>query len=392
METKKVKALSWNRGTNPSVNPIAPHKYYYATRGTLWFRFYTYTAGHACPAETVVHIYNHKDQPAEQRIVVADEKVAIETCNAYLRTFLAKQAAEAAPSENAQRVLDEMIKAMEPTILEAIKRERARELSYAKAFLAVKEKLPKLTLRQWAYDYMGVPRDKVLNASSRHEYKLRQAINATEAQASRYLLCPEKSIHVYLSNYEGAWELSDAAIARLDNDLNTTYRAMLTARLRSAWIGYVPKNVDTLIRLDVSSSPKGFVAEAVLKLEDGQHLLFNTKCIGAGGYNIKCFHYRYITHVKRVAEAPAASKPKATKGKNEQPPKVSSKTAKKPVEIVPVARNKEGELTSVSLPEFASGAVRKPNETEKQFLLRVRRWCYTTRRVHVHGWRSKKRK
>lgn len=369
METKKVKALSWKRRRDGGVNPSAPHEYWYASRGDIWFRVYTYSAGVACPAETVVEIHNPKDQPDDQRAIVSDQKVGHEFCNAYLRDFLTKEAAASVPKENVERVLAEMITAMEPTILEAIKRERTRELSYAKAFLAAKKKEATLTLNQWARDVTGVARDAVLSYSIKHEYKQRQRVTATEAQANRYLRC-----------IDSVWSLSNIDIDRLDKNLNTNYRAMLIGRLRNAWLSYVPKNVSKMVYLEVASSPKGFVADAVLEMEDEKRQLFNTKCIGAGGYHIKCFHYRYITHVKEVAEKKPAPGQKPAR-------KVAA--GKKPLELVMV-RDSKGKLVEVKMPEFATTRTPNKGESEKDFLIRIRRWAYTTRRVHVHGWRSKK--
>lgn len=380
METKKVKALSWKRGTNARINPSAPHRYQFAARGGIWFEVYTMAAGTACPAETVVKIHNPKDQPVEQRLIVADERVGHETCNEYLRTFLAKQAVESAPKENVQRVLAEMIAAMEPTIVEAIKRERIRKLSCAKEFLAAKKDEPKLTLQQWSRDHLGIARDAEIGYGMRSDRRARKQLSETQGQARRYLTCPAKSYHLSLATYEGAWQLSDRAIAQLENDLNTTYRAMLIGRLRSAWLSYVPKTVESLVELEVKSSPKGFIASATLKLEGGKSLLFNTKCIGAGGYNIKRFHYRYITHVKEVAEKKPAPAEKPAR-------KVA--VGKKPLELV-IARDSEGKIVEVKMPEFATTRIPNKGESEKDFLIRVRRWAYTTRRVHVHGWRSKK--
>lgn len=382
METtpKKIKSLSWKRRTDASINPCAPHRYWFASRGDIYFRVYSYTAGLATPSETVVHIRNYKDQPADQRVIVADERAGHEFCNTYLRNFLTAQAAASVPKENVERVLAEMITAMEPTIAEAIKRERTRELSYAKAFLAAKKKEVTLTLNQWARDAMGIARDKVLGYNTNQEYKQRQQVSATESQAHRYLRCVDTVQYTGQSKYVGAWELSNIDIDKLDKNLNTSYRAMLIGRLRNAWLSYVPTNVSKMVYLEVAPSPKGFVADAVLEMEDGKRQLFNTKCIGAGGYNIKCFHYRYITHVKEVAEKKSVPAEKPAR-------KVAA--GKKPLEIKK-SYNKKGQLI-VHIPEFDVTFEQKNTETEKGAITRARRWAYTTRRVHVHGWNSKKK-
>jgi hypothetical protein len=49
----------------------------------------------------------------------------------------------------------------------------------------------------------------------------------------------------------------------------------------------------------ISKTPKGFCVEFQY-LNDGQLFNYQTDAIEAGGYNIQCFHYRYITKIKKV--------------------------------------------------------------------------------------------
>jgi hypothetical protein len=49
----------------------------------------------------------------------------------------------------------------------------------------------------------------------------------------------------------------------------------------------------------ISKTPKGFCVEFQY-LNDGQLYNYQTDAIQAGGYNIQCFHYRYITKIKKV--------------------------------------------------------------------------------------------
>jgi len=51
----------------------------------------------------------------------------------------------------------------------------------------------------------------------------------------------------------------------------------------------------------ISKTPKGFCVEFQY-LNDGQLYNYQTDAIQAGGYNIQCFHYRYITKIKKVTK------------------------------------------------------------------------------------------
>ena len=52
--------------------------------------------------------------------------------------------------------------------------------------------------------------------------------------------------------------------------------------------------------VDFNGSPQGWQGAWMLTLKDGRRLNFNTKAIYAGGYNIQCLHYRYLSKVKEV--------------------------------------------------------------------------------------------
>lgn len=48
------------------------------------------------------------------------------------------------------------------------------------------------------------------------------------------------------------------------------------------------------------SSNQGFQGSWSITLKDGTKKVFSTESIGAGGYNIQSFHYRYITNLKTI--------------------------------------------------------------------------------------------
>ena len=54
---------------------------------------------------------------------------------------------------------------------------------------------------------------------------------------------------------------------------------------------------DELVKLQASSGRKGIEIWAVIE-RDGQQYDYYTEAIGAGGYNIQAYHYRYLTKTK----------------------------------------------------------------------------------------------
>jgi hypothetical protein len=54
-------------------------------------------------------------------------------------------------------------------------------------------------------------------------------------------------------------------------------------------------STDVIVKLSECISPKGFIIYATIQRE-GKEYIYSTDVITAGGYNIQCLHYRYITN------------------------------------------------------------------------------------------------
>lgn len=55
--------------------------------------------------------------------------------------------------------------------------------------------------------------------------------------------------------------------------------------------------------IELKKGPKGFEGEFYFEFINGSHFIFKTQGIGAGGYNIQVFHYRYISDFTDVVLA-----------------------------------------------------------------------------------------
>jgi len=202
-------------------------------------------------------------------------------------------------SESKQRVMGEMIVGMEPAVQEAIKRERTRELSLVNAFMKKRKEEPTITPNEFARDKNGVKREDDISTW----YRVNDMIRAYQAQIERYLAFVGLEKNPYARGEElkaikqGPVKMNQVQLNRFEKHLETDYRAMITFKLREAFSKYVPNDVKAIDYLNVATSAKGFIADVRLTRETGPDIVFSTSCIGAGGYNIQVFHYRYITKV-----------------------------------------------------------------------------------------------
>lgn len=87
----------------------------------------------------------------------------------------------------------------------------------------------------------------------------------------------------------------DKYLSRYEKD----YREMMTWKLISS----MEKNLlptDTIVSdIFVDRTSKGFGIDFNF-IREGQKNNFHTETIDAGGYNIQCFHFRYITKIKKI--------------------------------------------------------------------------------------------
>lgn len=79
----------------------------------------------------------------------------------------------------------------------------------------------------------------------------------------------------------------DKYLAMLERD----YKEQVIAKLKQVLIKKEVNLLDesTVEKLNIGESPKGYTISAIINGKS-----FITECIGAGGYNIQSFHYRYL--------------------------------------------------------------------------------------------------
>lgn len=167
----------------------------------------------------------------------------------------------------------------------AWKNEKAR---YFKAFELYQEAKKKHKLEEEKYGNYS-PRcvsteDFLLRALTGDE-KAKSAFLKASASRSFKELCHVMYMADPNSQFVGGGKGIEVYVAHLEKD----YLEGVTLKLRLA---LEKKEIHTCKQascVTVSSGAKGFEVRAVV---DGKS--FATDCIGAGGYNIQCFHYRYL--------------------------------------------------------------------------------------------------
>jgi hypothetical protein len=104
--------------------------------------------------------------------------------------------------------------------------------------------------------------------------------------------------------------LSDIALlpiweSQLDREIKLYVESLKASLIQSiaSNFKYITMPISDIKQLALKVGAKGFEASYKFNFENGSHFIYNTEAIGAGGYNIQCFHYRYINNFTDVTVA-----------------------------------------------------------------------------------------
>lgn len=76
------------------------------------------------------------------------------------------------------------------------------------------------------------------------------------------------------------------------------YRAFMYGKLERSIAKYVTPDFVSIKNIELKQGAEGYEVRCVLKDKAGFTFHMYTRAINAGGHNIQCFHYRYITKIK----------------------------------------------------------------------------------------------
>lgn len=214
------------------------------------------------------------------------------------------------------QVQAEIIAACEPMIKEAVRREKERvqkmcvgaaEWCTAKAQERFNKLVPTVEEFQ-RHRYSVVDRDcsmwhllyeyktKVLNLKRESEmYKtFDNCFNSTHNIRSYGDLTIPKLTFENKEEYKifTSQELFDKAIGQYE----VYYKNLMSAKLVRSLLKYVITKYTKVKDIIIEKGVEGFELKCIL-IDEVSHVMY-TRAIDAGGYNIQCFHYRYITKIK----------------------------------------------------------------------------------------------
>jgi len=100
-----------------------------------------------------------------------------------------------------------------------------------------------------------------------------------------------------LVRYADEYVLDKKRKAQYYDSVKEDIKTYNIAKLSHALSKYITDDFVSVSNVDVSRGAKGFEVSANLKDNQDRNWQFNTRAIGAGGYNIQTWHYRYIINL-----------------------------------------------------------------------------------------------
>lgn len=109
--------------------------------------------------------------------------------------------------------------------------------------------------------------------------------------------CFIAGVHTPATDPAKVW-IDERLYAKKMTEYEEDYRLWMTYKLKRSIEKYVDNKFTDIKNESINRGAKGFEIEAILIDATGKEFLYHTRAIGAGGYNIQEFHYRYITKIK----------------------------------------------------------------------------------------------
>ena len=100
-----------------------------------------------------------------------------------------------------------------------------------------------------------------------------------------------------LVRYSDEYALDKKSKNQYYDQVKENIKAYNTAKLSHALSKYITDDFVSVSNVNISQGAKGFEVSANLKDNQNRNWQFNTRAIGAGGYNIQTWHYRYIINL-----------------------------------------------------------------------------------------------
>ena len=132
-----------------------------------------------------------------------------------------------------------------------------------------------------------------------HKFKYGPAISFLQYISGKYRVGNPVEYYVLIYSHTNKGEYDQESFDKWFGSYKEEYKTNQIWKLTQSMMKHLTDKDVLSSDVRISRTPKGFCVEFQYTNDEG---LFNyqTDAIEAGGHNIQCFHYRYITKIKKV--------------------------------------------------------------------------------------------
>jgi hypothetical protein len=132
-----------------------------------------------------------------------------------------------------------------------------------------------------------------------HKFRYDSVTSFLHNISGKYKVGGTVEYYCLIYSHPNRGEYNQESFNKWFNNYKEEYRINQIWKLTQSMMKHLTDKDSLSSNVRVSKTPKGFCVEFQY-LNDGQLFNYQTDAIEAGGHNIQCFHYRYITKIKKV--------------------------------------------------------------------------------------------
>lgn len=132
-----------------------------------------------------------------------------------------------------------------------------------------------------------------------HKFKYGPIISFLQNISGKYKVGGTVEYYVLTYSHPNKGEFNHESFDKWFSKYKEEYKMNQIWKLTQSMMKHLTNKHTLSSNVRISKTPKGFCVEFQY-LNEGELFNYQTDAIEAGGYNIQCFHYRYITKIKKV--------------------------------------------------------------------------------------------
>jgi hypothetical protein len=130
-----------------------------------------------------------------------------------------------------------------------------------------------------------------------HKFRYDSVTSFLQSITGKYKVGGTVEYYCLIYSHPNRGEYNQESFNKWFNNYKEEYKINQTWKLTQSMMKHL-SIVDKLSSdVRISKTPKGFCVEFLFD-KNGNNHSYKTDAIDAGGYNIQCYHYRYITKIK----------------------------------------------------------------------------------------------